>query len=92
MAMMEAGKNIVITYFWILSNYILFSQKKKREGTRCHLEIGEKKAFKIFFLLTFSPFHLHKTLPKPIPTQPYPAKKRAPCPANGRPPYPAEIR
>jgi len=31
MAMMEAGKNIVITYFWILFNYILFSQKKKEK-------------------------------------------------------------
>ena len=56
---------------------------KKRKTTRCRFErhdaaasspanaeTGEKKAFKIFFPLTFSPSHLHQTLPKPIPISP----------------------
>ena len=97
---------IVITHFWVTPKFIfLFFKKKNKQTARCFFERhgaassplqmqrqGRRGFLKIFFPLTFSPSHLHKTLPKPIPTQQYPAKKGAPCPVNSRPPYPAEVR
>ena len=71
--------NAVITHFWVTPKFFLFYSKKKTARCRferhratssslCMQRQGRRRFLKMFIPLTFSPFHLHKTLPKPIPS------------------------
>jgi len=98
----------VITHFWVTPK-IFFPILQKKNcmmpfwTARCsfffpaHAKARKKKIFENVFPAHFLSLPLHKTLPKPISTQPYPAnvtiKERdtMPCKHN-RPPYPAEVR
>jgi len=88
--------------------FFLFFKKKK--PARCRFERhcaassslrmqsqGRRRFFENVFPAHFLSLPLHKTLSKPIPTQPYPAnmtiKERDTMPCkHSRPPYPAEVR
>jgi hypothetical protein len=102
--------NLVITHFWVTPKFFFFSSKKKKKPARCRFERhcaassslrmqsqGRRRFFENVFPAHFLSLPLHKTLSKPIPTQPYPAnvtiKERDTMPCkHSRPPYPAEVR
>jgi len=79
--------------------FLFFKKKKTRLFSffPAHAKSGKKKIFWKCFSAHFLSLPLHKTLSKPIPTQPYPAnvtiKERDTMPCkHSRPPYPAEVR
>ena len=71
--------NLVITHFWVTPKFFFFSSKKKNlhgavlNGTvqlllPCACKVREEEDFlKMFFPLTFSPFHFIKPCQNPYP-------------------------